>query len=206
MDEEQQQKALEPFYTSKGEQGTGMGLAAVYGTMRRHGGDLEIDSSPGSGTRVRLIFPRSEAQSAAADTRNADGARAEPMNVLCVDDDPTALQSLRYLLEIDGHGVTAAEGGIHAAELVEAQAGNGEEPFDAVITDLGMPHLDGRELARLVKERYPDTSVILVSGWHQQMSPEQDRPEHVDAFLGKPPELHELRRVLREIGAMQSEV
>lgn len=206
MREEERQKALEPFYTSKGEQGTGMGLATVYGTMRRHEGDLEIESSEGEGTQVTLIFPPSQKQATASVQEQTESRPGPPMRVLCVDDDPTVLQTLRDMLETDGHTVRTADGGVAASQIVEEKAGTfagAAEPFDAVVTDLGMPYMDGRELARRVKEKYPSVPVVLLSGWRNQMDPQEAQPEHVDAFLGKPPKLYELRSALQPPSAEQ---
>src|SRR6185312_9868884 len=110
MDEETRRRCLEPFFTTKGERGTGLGLAMVYGTVQRHSADLEIDSVVGRGTTFRLRFA---IQSAAAVARTDSGAArvSRPLRILVVDDDPLVIKSLRDTLEADGHNVTTTDGG-----------------------------------------------------------------------------------------------
>jgi len=196
MDEATRKHCLDPFFTTKGERGTGLGLAMVYGVMQRHSGELEIDSQLGQGTSFRLIFP--VAVKAAAE--NADAALKLPvvrMHVLLVDDDPMLLQSLRDMLELDGHRVVAASGGEAGIEAF-LKARQGQQPFGAVITDLGMPYVDGRKVASAVKASSPSTPVILLTGWGQRLTREGEVPLHVDRVLSKPPRLRELREALSE--------
>jgi signal transduction histidine kinase/ActR/RegA family two-component response regulator len=198
MDEETRRRCLEPFFTTKGERGTGLGLAMVYGMVQRHGGDLEIESQPGKGTTVRLIFPELTA-AATPSVRTAAPARpAQRLRILLVDDDPILLKSLRDTLESDGHLVTTADGGQAGIDAFAAAQARGE-PFAAVITDLGMPYVDGRTVAVAIKSVAPATPVILLTGWGERLEPEQDVPAHVDRVLKKPPRLHQLRSTLAEL-------
>jgi PAS domain S-box-containing protein len=197
MSEAVRNRCLEPFYTTKGERGTGLGLPMVYGMVQRHSGDLEIESEPGVGTTIRLSFSaatRMEAPSYAAST----GAPGHPMRLLVVDDDRLVLLALRDTLESDGHCVTAADGGQKGIDEFHAARARGE-PFELVITDLGMPNLDGRKVAAAIKSAAPTTPVILLTGWGQRLKAENDLPEHVDRVLGKPPKVTELRAALAEL-------
>jgi CheY-like chemotaxis protein len=110
MDEHTRRRCIEPFYTTKGERGTGLGLAMVYGAVQRLDGDLEIDREPGTGTTFRLIFPALE-QAAAAPTAVAAPIAVPPLRILIIDDDPVILDSMRLVLELDGHTVAAANDG-----------------------------------------------------------------------------------------------
>jgi DNA-binding response OmpR family regulator/signal transduction histidine kinase len=197
MDEETSSKCLEPFFTTKGERGTGLGLAMVYGAVQRHGADIKIHSVPGRGTTIRLSFPVLDAASAA--DRTAESAAEVPghMRILLIDDDPLVLKSLSDTLEKDGHDVMAAS---DARDGVKAfQASRKSEPFDVVVTDLGMPYLDGQRVAILVKETSPTTPVILLTGWGQQPASDSDVALHsVDFVLGKPPKIRELRTALAQ--------
>src|SRR6266446_6197708 len=111
MDEETRRRCLEPFYTTKGERGTGLGLAMVYGMVQRHSADLDIDSAVGRGTTVRLIFAAADAVAAPVAAGAALQPLAQRLRILLVDDDPMLIKSLRDILEQDGHVVTAADGG-----------------------------------------------------------------------------------------------
>jgi CheY-like chemotaxis protein len=194
MDAETQRRCLEPFFTTKGERGTGLGLATVYGSVQRHGAEIYILSAPGRGTTVQLVF---------AAAREPAVARSEPprpqtqphQRVLIVDDDPLLLKSLRDTLEHDGHAVTTAGGGLAGLEAFSA-AREADAPFDLVITDLGMPYVDGRQVASGVKELSASTPVILLTGWGQRLMDDGERPPHVDRVLNKPPRLADIRAAL----------
>ena len=197
MNEETRRRCLEPFFTTKGERGSGLGLAMVYGVMRRHNADIEMESAVGEGTTVRLKFPvpATTAPEEPADTLVAIPAR---LRVLSVDDDPLLIKSLRDALEGDGHFVHSAHGGQEGIDAFCASTESGER-FDVVITDLGMPYVDGRKVAAAVKSNSPSTPVILLTGWGQRLVAEGDVPPDVDRVLSKPPKLRELRAALAEL-------
>jgi signal transduction histidine kinase/HAMP domain-containing protein len=199
MDEETRRRCLEPFFTTKGERGTGMGLAMVYGMAHRHGAELEIDSAPGKGTTVRIIFPAAPSSADETGRQLALGLPVRPMRLLIVDDDPLIIESLRETLRADGHRVTAAEGGQAGIDAFEAARARGA-PFELVITDLGMPYVDGRRVSAAIKAASPNTPVVLLTGWGQRLTAENQIPPHVDRVLNKPPRLSELRAALAELG------
>jgi PAS domain S-box-containing protein len=194
MDADTQRRCLEPFFTTKGERGTGLGLATVYGSVQRHNAEIYIVSAPGRGTTVQLVF--APAREDAPVTRQVPPrARSPRQRVLVVDDDPMLLKSLRDALESDGHDVATASGGLAGLEAFSAARDAGA-PFGVVITDLGMPYMDGRQVASGVKELSPSTAVVLLTGWGQRMMDDGERPTHVDRILTKPPRLTELRAAL----------
>jgi PAS domain S-box-containing protein len=198
MDEETRRRCLEPFFTTKGERGTGLGLAMVYGVMQRHGGELEIESAPGSGTTARLSF--SAACGIAVPSTEVTLAPPVGLRILLIDDDPILLKSVRETLEQDGHSIVMANGGKQGLELFQASVlSSGESTISVVITDLGMPHVDGRVVARGVKEASPETPVIMLTGWGERLLSEGEAPPSVDRVLSKPPRLRELRKALAEV-------
>jgi signal transduction histidine kinase/ActR/RegA family two-component response regulator len=197
MDEATRARCLEPFFTTKGERGTGMGLAMVYGMVRRHAGQIEIDSETGRGSRLRLLLPASDTEAEAARALPPP-TTAQRLRLLVVDDDPLLIQSLRDSLELEGHEVTVADGGQSGIDAFVAARAKGEPP-DAVITDLGMPHVDGRAVAAAIKALESRTAVILLTGWGARLATENDMPAGVDRVLSKPPRLPELRRVLAAV-------
>jgi DNA-binding response OmpR family regulator len=115
--------------------------------------------------------------------------------ILLVDDDPLILQALGDILEADGHHVVRADGGQAGIDAFAA-AHTAGTPFQVVITDLGMPHVDGRRVSAAVKGTAPETIVLMLTGWGQRMSNEGEIPPHVDSMLGKPPKLRDLRETL----------
>jgi len=123
-----------------------------------------------------------------------------PLRILIVDDDPLLLRSLQDTLERDEHLIEVAHGGQAAIDEFGAAQQRGT-PFDAVVTDLGMPHIDGRTVATAIKSLAPTTPVILLTGWGYRLQVENDVPQHVDRVLSKPPKLCELRAALAELPA-----
>jgi CheY-like chemotaxis protein len=204
MDEETRRRCLEPFFTTKGERGTGLGLAMVYGVTRRHNADIEMESAIGQGTTVRLRFPV-PASSLAEAHPAAPEAMPPRLRILSVDDDPLLIKSLRDALEADGHAVVTANGGQEGIDAFRA-AEQRDERFAVVITDLGMPYVDGRKVASTIKHDSPSTPVILLTGWGQRLVAEGDIPPHVDRVLNKPPKLRELRAALAELAGDASKV
>ena len=197
MNEDTRRRCLEPFFTTKGTRGTGLGLAMVYGVAQRHGASLEIESEPGKGTLVRMTF--AIAPLATAVSSGLQRQPAGPMRILVIDDDPLLLKSLRDTLEVDGHEVTTANGGQAGIEaFVESHAEG--RPFPVVITDLGMPHVDGRKVAATIKASVPATLVLMLTGWGRRLVVEGDVPPGVDQVLSKPPKLLELRAALARHG------
>ena len=196
MSEAIRSRCLEPFFTTKGERGTGLGLAMVYGMAQRNGADVEIDSEPGAGTTMRLIFPVAPTSTSA--TGMMDLRPLGRLRILVVDDDPLILRSLQDSLELDGHLVGVADGGQAGIEKfrIAQQCGT---PFDLVMTDLGMPSVDGRAVATAIKSRAPAVPVVLLTGWGYRLQAENEMPQHVDCVLSKPPRLHELRAALADL-------
>jgi signal transduction histidine kinase/CHASE3 domain sensor protein/FixJ family two-component response regulator len=194
MDEDTRRRCFEPFFTTKGERGTGLGLAMVYGTVQRHNADIEIDSEVGKGTTVRLSF------AVANSPDNIMGVDlpvsvTPSLRILLVDDDPIVLRSLEDILRADGHTVLCADGGQAGIDAFLAAKSAGT-PFQVVLTDLGMPHVDGRRVSAAVKAASPETVVLLLTGWGQRLIDDGDIPAHVDWVLSKPPKLRELRETL----------
>ena len=196
MSPETLRRCLEPFFTTKGERGTGLGLAMVYGIVQRHGAEIEIDSVAGEGTTVRLIFAVAPGREELVD--HVLPAVVTKLRVLIVDDDSLLLKTLRDILTADGHAVMTAGGG-QAGINAFVDASEGEAPFNAVITDLGMPYVDGRKVAAAVKSASPQTPVFLLTGWGNRLIAEGDVPAEVDRILSKPPKLRELREALATV-------
>ena len=196
MDEDTRRKCLEPFYTTKGERGTGLGLAMVYGMIQRHSAELEIHSVKGEGTRMRLLFA-SYSAILPESPQPLPATPGRPLRILLVDDDPMLIKSLRDILQEDGHQVTAANGGQAGIDTFRTARQQGAA-FDIVITDLGMPYVDGRKVATSIKAMSASTPIIMLT-LGQRLIAANDLPTHVDRVLSKPPRLHEVRSTLAEL-------
>jgi CheY-like chemotaxis protein len=193
MDEESRRRCLEPFFSTKGTRGTGLGLPMVYGVVQRHGAQLEIESELGKGTLVRIEFAASRTESPPGEEQRP--APVGPKRILIVDDDQMMMKSLRDALESDGHEVVSAGGGQSGINaFVEANAKG--QPFEVVITDLGMPHVDGRKVASTIKTSSPETLVLMLTGWGRRLVAEGDIPPGVDGIISKPPRITDLRTAL----------
>ena len=202
MDEQTRRRCLEPFFSTKGEHGNGLGLAMVYGMLKRHGGEIEIVSEPGQGTTMRLLLsadntrmqrPPTTSPPQAGSIRRTTGAR-----ILLADDDPVLLETLRAELEADGHHVMTADDGQSAIDAFEA-ADKAGAPFAAVITDFVMPIVDGREVSTVVNQMRPGTPVIMLTGYGNRVQAQDDTLPYVDHIIAKPANLVELRNTLERL-------
>jgi CheY-like chemotaxis protein len=201
MDERTRQHCLEPFFSTKATRGgTGLGLAMVYGMMQRHEGNVEIESAPGRGTCVRLSFPIRDRAPSAAKVSASPPRRKRPLRILCIDDESQIQELLKHCLTTLDHEVTTASTGKQGVEMFRA-AMRKRKPFQTVITDLGMPDVDGHQVARAIKAESPTTPVIMMTGWGTIMKEEGEPVSEVDAVVGKPPRIGELNDLLLRLTA-----
>jgi signal transduction histidine kinase/ActR/RegA family two-component response regulator len=204
MDEETRKRCFEPFFSTKGRRGTGLGLAMVYGVMQRHEGSIEVDTQLGHGTTMRLIFPaRSATDMVKAPEPVVAPSKPPLLRILFVDDEPLLRELIREILETDGHTVQTADGGQSGLEAFRT-ALREKQPFDVVITDLGMPHMDGRQLTALLKKESPTTPVVMMTGWGALMKGETEIHAPVDGLVNKPPKIRELQEVLARVIAARA--
>jgi len=196
MSEETRKRCLEPFFTTKGERGTGLGLAMVYGIVKRMRGQIEIDSKEQQGCTVRILLPTGCRENKAPTNVAAEEISSNKFRLLLIDDDAKVLNALREGLSAGGHSVQIASSGLHGIELFSKAISEGA-PFDAVITDLGMPGMDGRQVAEAVKRLQPDCPVTLLTGWGKQLDTHASPIPHVNAVLAKPPKISEIQTLLQ---------
>ena len=199
MDEKIRQRCLEPFFSTKSLRGgTGLGLAMVYGMVQRHEGNIEIESSPGHGTSIRLTFPLLEKSPQTAAGILPHVTRHNSLRILCIDDEELIRQLLDDCLTHYNHRVVTAENGVRGLELFR-DAARGDQPFEAVITDLGMPKMDGTQLARIIKTEFPKTPIIMMTGWGAMIKEDGETAPEVDALVDKPPQMQELNDLLHRL-------
>ncbi|HSB68423.1 MAG TPA: GAF domain-containing protein [Candidatus Methylomirabilis sp.] len=194
MTEAVRRRIFDPFFTTKGVQGTGLGLSVAYGIMERHGGSIQVESSPGRGAAFTLRFRVASAAPPVGSTR--PGMSSPSRRILLIDDDPTVRGTVGNLLRAAGHLVEEADGGSTGLTRLA------ESPVDIVLTDLGMPEVTGWDVARAVKARIPGLPVILLTGWGDQPTPDggdSDPSRLVDRVLGKPFRLEELLGMIADL-------
>jgi signal transduction histidine kinase/ActR/RegA family two-component response regulator len=199
MDEDTRKRCLEPFFTTKHRHGAkGLGLSKVFGTTQRCEAEIEIETRPGRGTRIRLVFPAVHSGSTEMIYPAHKLPAQRPLKILCIDDEPAVLDVMKIILNGNGHRVAVAPDGFRGlGEFREANARR--EPFDVVLTDLGMPQMDGHQIALAVKRESPNTPVIMLTGWGDIMQAENNHPQNVDAVLSKPPQANDIFRALHKV-------
>jgi PAS domain S-box-containing protein len=185
------ERIFEPFFSTKGASGTGMGLAVSYGIVTRHGGRIELESEVGRGTVFDIALPVTSVTPEAAPPRRE--VELKPLRILVVDDDDVVREVLVDILTDGNHTVVEAPAGAEGIRLLET----GE--FDVIFTDLSMPEMDGWAVARLVRERRPETKIVLVTGYGTSVTPPGDDAKLVDAIIGKPFEFAEISALLARL-------
>jgi len=181
MPKEVYEKALEPFFTTKGAHGTGLGLAEVFGIARRHGGDLELLSWSGVGTTVILRLPRAETpREPTKARRRLTGSAANVHHILLVDDNLLSLEATAASLRAAGHTVATAANAQTALRIFNAGH------FDLVLSDLGLPDLNGWELVDRIRVRDPKIRVGLITGWSIPEGDELLKRHGIDMVFVKP--------------------
>ena len=191
MDADTRGRVFDPFFTTKEVKGTGLGLSVAYGIMKRHRGQIDVQSSPGNGTLFTLTFPVGAMPLEPAPL--VEGPPPTALRVLVADDEESVLSVLAEMLRGMGHYVTTALGGPAAVETLRGDS------FDAVFTDLGMPDVNGWDLASLVKSRRPECAVVLVSGWGFQLEEDDALSRGVDRVMGKPFSFGDVESALRAL-------
>jgi signal transduction histidine kinase len=188
MTDEVRQRCFEPFFSTKGEEGTGLGLAMVFGILKRHDALVEIESLTGRGTTFRLRFPvldGLEQDPVASQTR-----MLPKLHVLVVDDEQVARDVLAKYLQTDGHHVECVSSGEDALARLHTDG------IDLLVTDHGMPGMTGIQLIDAARAFGHQQPAILMSGL--DLDP-QNKPSFVSSILRKPIQQRELRKILAEI-------
>jgi signal transduction histidine kinase/ActR/RegA family two-component response regulator len=200
MSQEVRSRIFDPFYTTKGKAGMGLGLAVSYGIVRRHEGTVEVQSEVNRGTTFTIRLPLArgarkpeaaeEVSAAAPEPAATAGKRAR---VLVVDDEVHVRDLLADILESEGCEAVTCASGNEGAAIFEAGG------FDAVFTDIGMPGMSGWELAQIIRERDAEIPIAVITGWGESVGSDQQQAAHVDWVVSKPFSMKRIIEIVREV-------
>ncbi|HXT61756.1 MAG TPA: PAS domain S-box protein [Pyrinomonadaceae bacterium] len=180
MEEDVRERIFEPFYTTKGMNGTGLGLAVSYGIIERHDGTISVSSKVGEGTTFHIELPFADTSEQAPSASEATVNARPSLSVLVVDDEQVVRETLAEMLADLDHKVVTAESGRDAVQKI------GSDEFDLVFTDLAMPEMDGWETAREIRRQKPELPVVLVTGYGATAQPPSGEVDLVAGIIGKP--------------------
>jgi len=197
--EEFKRRLFEPFFTTKGDKGTGLGLSVTFGIIKRHQGEIDVDSQVGKGSRFTIRLPIWEDENDGMGApRSAVIVRASQpgSRVLVVDDEEGIRRFLSAGLQQLGYETHAS------ASAEDALVALATQSFDIVLTDLGLPGMSGDEFARTVHEQSPRTPIVLLTGWGDQIKAENRQFDGVTHVLSKPVSLGALAQTLAAVSAV----
>jgi PAS domain S-box-containing protein len=188
-------KIFEPFFTTKGVgEGTGMGLALVYGIVKSHGGAITVSSQPEEGAIFTVLLSKIVGQEPVDQKAQASIPRGRG-HILVVDDEEMLVKMMKQMLTGLGYTVTTALGSPAALKIFQAQP----EDFDLLLTDQTMPHMDGLQLARELRNFRSDIPIIICTGFSEKVSPETVEAAGIDGLLMKPVNQRDLGETVRKV-------
>jgi signal transduction histidine kinase len=179
MPEDLRQKIFEPFFSTKGVHGTGLGLSVSYSIIERHAGSISVISEPGKGTSFMIDLPVAVTEESSDEVETISGD-VPSLRILVVDDELPVRETLAEMLTAVRHNVQLAASGQEALQKMR------QHTFDFVFTDLAMPEMDGWETARFIRKDWPDVKIVLVTGYGPNTTPPAGEEHLVDAIIGKP--------------------
>ena len=195
MDEVTKEKLFDPFYSTKGDGGTGLGLSQVYGFVERSRGAIKVSSQLCKGSRFTLYFPRYQTSKS---TINSEAKRqltdySGSETILVVDDEPVLVKLASQILSRYGYQVIAADSAKQALALLETN------PVDLIVSDIIMPEMDGYQLSAIVRKKYPDIKIQLASGFSDERNVNMVDEKLQKDILYKPYKAEDLLKKIREV-------
>ena len=191
MTAEVKRRIFDPFFTTKGVTNSGLGMSVSYGIVKRHGGEILVESELGKGSIFAIHLPTGYPTDTEAE---GPGPVREgpPARILVIEDDAAVQDILRQMLTAKGHQVVLASDGEKGIELFK------NDPFDLVLTDLGMPRISGWEVGKILKGLDPNVPVIMITGWGVELQREKVKESGIDRIISKPFVFEEITRVISE--------
>ena len=196
MEEEQQEQIFEPFFSTKGKQGTGLGLATVYGIVKQHGGNIWVKSQPGAGTTFDVYLPAVGETPIQNDCNVlSDNLQNGAETVLLVEDSESVRRLSRMILQRSGYRILVAENGAEALKTLDAHDG----AVDLLLTDVIMPDMNGKDLFMRATEKYPGIRVLFMSGYTDNVIAHHGVLDKGVQFIQKPFSVKALAVKVREV-------
>lgn len=203
-------KIFDPFFTTKGKAGLGLGLAVSFGIIRRHGGNIDVESQYGKGTEFRITLPLAKIAEKSVDPvavaavlentdpglTEAEPQKRSPTRLLVVDDEDFVRDLLGEILESEQCEVHLAESGSTALTLFQ------EHEFDGVFTDVGMPGMSGWELAREIRLINKKVPIAVITGWGEAVGSHEQKAAGVDWVVAKPFTADRIANLVRDISRL----
>ncbi|MDP6505400.1 MAG: response regulator [Planctomycetota bacterium] len=199
MAEDVRLKCLEPFFTTKGDQGTGMGLSMVFGIVERHGGRIDIESERGKGTTIQISLPVGQGPDGVEESA-VEALRSErSLHVLIVDDEQPIRDIIAQLLTLDGHTSETAADGLEGLDLFHPGR------FDVILTDRGMPGMNGDQLAASIRRVDPNQPILMLTGFGDMMAATREEPPGIDMVISKPINRQKLQDAMESVAQLSLE-
>ncbi len=180
MTEDVKKRVFDPFFTTKGVTNSGLGMSVSYGIIKRHGGEILIESEPQKGTTFIIHLPTGYGEEETVVNEVAVFKESRRARILVIDDEDSVRDILSRMLKTKGHKVVVAPNGEEGIERFRS------EPFDLVFTDLGMPKLSGWDVGKTIKGINPKTPIAMITGWGVELDREKLNESGIDLIISKP--------------------
>jgi signal transduction histidine kinase/ActR/RegA family two-component response regulator len=180
MTEEVKRRVFDPFFTTKGVTNSGLGMSVSYGIIKRHGGEILIESELGKGTSFVIHLPTGYGEEEAVAKEVTPVKESRQARILVIDDEDSVRDVLSRMLKAKGHQVAVASNGEEGIERFRS------EPFDLVFTDLGMPKVSGWEVGKTIKAINPKVPIAMITGWGVELDREKLSESGIDLSIAKP--------------------
>jgi CheY-like chemotaxis protein len=192
MTEEVKKRVFDPFFTTKGVTNSGLGMSVSYGIIKRHGGEILIETGLGRGTTFIVHLPVGFGEKEYEKKISEPIKEARPGRILVIDDEDSVRDILSQMLKVKGHQVVVASDGEEGIERFK------EETFDLVFTDLGMPKISGWEVGKAIKGLNSKVPVVMITGWGMELSKEKMTESGIDLIVSKPFQFDQVVKLVSE--------